>query len=151
MKKVADAVTELAAPICKNLGCELWDVEYVREGGQWYLRIYIDRESGVDISLCEDVSRALDPILDEADPIEGSYTFEVSSAGAERTLKRPSDFEKFIGHKVLVKLYKPQDGQKEFSGKLLGYEDSIIIIETAGGEKRFLKADVALCRLTLEF
>lgn len=104
-------------------GCEIWDVEYVREAGEWYLRLYLGKEGGVDIQDCEAVSRVVSDLLDEADPIEGSYTFEVSSAGAERVLKRPGDFEKFLGSPVLVKLYKARDGRKEFPGYLKSYDN----------------------------
>ena len=86
MKKVTELVAELAAPAVAEQGCTLWDVEYVREAGQWYLRLYLDKDGGVDILDCEAVSRKVSDLLDEADPIEGSYTFEVSSAGAERPL-----------------------------------------------------------------
>ena len=89
MKKVTETVRELALPVVEENGCKLWDVEYVREAGQWYLRIYIDKDGGVNILDCEAISRALSDILDEADPIESSYIFEVASAGAERPLKRP--------------------------------------------------------------
>ena len=91
MKKVTELVAELAAPAVAEQGCTLWDVEYVREAGQWYLRLYLDKDGGVNILDCEAVSRKVSDLLDQADPIEGSYTFEVSSAGAERPLKRPSD------------------------------------------------------------
>ena len=97
MKKVTELVAELAAPAVAEQGCTLWDVEYVREAGQWYLRLYLDKDGGVDILDCEAVSRKVSDLLDQADPIEGSYTFEVSSAGAERPLKRPSDFQRFLG------------------------------------------------------
>ena len=91
-----------AEPVVEGLGCKIWDVEYVREGGEWFLRIYIDKDGAVDISDCEKVSRAMDPILDEADPIPDSYNFEVCSAGCERTLKRPGDFQQFMGCQVLL-------------------------------------------------
>ena len=116
MAKVTEIVAELAAPAVAAAGCELWDVEYVREAGVWYLRLYLDKEGGVDIIDCENVSRVVSDLLDEADPIEGSYTFEVSSAGAERALKRPSDFARFMGSPVTVKLYKAKDGRKAFAG-----------------------------------
>lgn len=96
MKKVTEVVRELALPVVEENGCKLWDVEYVREAGQWYLRLYIDKDGGVNILDCEAISRAMSDILDEADPIESSYIFEVASAGAERPLKRPSDFEQFM-------------------------------------------------------
>ena len=90
MKKVTEIVAELAAPAVAEQGCELWDVEYVREAGQWFLRLYLDKEGGIDILDCEAVSRKVSDLLDEVDPIEASYIFEVSSAGAERVLKRPA-------------------------------------------------------------
>ena len=147
MSKLTDRVRKLAEPIVEENGCEIWDVEYVREAGTWYLRLYIDREDGVSISHCEAISRALDPILDEEDPIPGSYVFEVSSAGAERVLKRPSDFERFYGEKVEVKLYKAKDGKKEYIGILRGYEDGAVKIECADDVIRFEKSEVAQVRL----
>ena len=114
MEKVTDLTARLAAPIVEEQGCSLWDVEYVKEAGTWYLRVLIDKEGGVDILDCENISRALSDLLDEADPIEGSYTLEVGSAGAERVLKRPADFQRYLNSPVLVKLYKPVDGRKEF-------------------------------------
>lgn len=150
MSKLIDTVTSLAAPVAANHGCELWDVEYVKEAGTWYLRVYIDCEGGVSIDQCEAVSRELDPILDEKDIIPGAYTFEVSSAGAERQLKRPSDFERFMGSLVEVKLYKVKDGKKEFVGNLRGYEDGKVTVEVSGGnEFTFEKNEVANVRLRI--
>ena len=120
--KVTEQVAQFAEPVVQAHGCTLWDVEYVREGGEWFLRLYIDKDGGVDISDCEAISRAVDPILDEKDPVPDSYNFEVCSAGLERVLKRPGDFEQFLGSMVLVKLYKPVDGRKEIVGTLTGYE-----------------------------
>ena len=151
MAKVTELVAELAAPAVAAAGCELWDVEYVREAGNWFLRLYLDKEGGVDIVDCENVSRVVSDLLDEADPIEGSYTFEVSSAGAERALKRPSDFERFMGSPVFVKLYKSKDGRKEFSGHLAGYENGDITVTVGKQTLTFLKDEVALCRLRIEF
>ena len=151
MAKVTEIVAELAAPAVAAAGCELWDVEYVREAGSWFLRLYLDKEGGVDIIDCENVSRVVSDLLDEADPIEGSYTFEVSSAGAERVLKRPGDFERFMGSPVFVKLYKSKDGRKEFSGHLAGYENGDITVTVGKQSLTFLKDEVALCRLRIEF
>lgn len=122
MSKVSETVERLARPIVEAQGCELWSVEYVREAGTWYLRVLIDKDGGVGINDCEAVSRALDPILDEEDPVPSSYVFEVCSAGAERELKRPADFEKFIGREVEVKLYRPLDGRKSLVGTLEEYD-----------------------------
>ena len=151
MAKVTELTAKLALPVVEEAGCELWDVEYVREAGTWFLRIYIDKEGGVDILDCEKVSRALSDLLDEADPIEGSYTLEVSSAGAERPLKRPGDFQRFMGSPVAVKLYKAQGGRKEFAGVLTGYDNGDVTITVGDTAMTFAKADVALCRLRVEF
>ena len=151
MKKVTEIVAELAAPVAAEFGCELWDTEYVREAGQWFLRLYLDKAGGVDILDCENVSRKVSDLLDEVDPIEGSYVFEVSSAGAERQLKRPSDFERFIGSPVLVKTYQNRDGRKEFTGVLRGYEDGDILLQIGTQELRFNKSEVAMVRLRIEF
>ena len=151
-KKIADTVWALAQPVVEGFGLRLWDVEYVREAGQWYLRLYLDKDGGVDILDCEAVSRRVSDLLDEADPIEGSYMFEVSSAGAERQLKRPSDFAQFMGSPVLVKTYKNRDGRKEFAGKLAGYEDGAVLLDVGTAEPlRFEKSEIALVRLRIEF
>lgn len=151
MSKLTDLVAQLAAPIAEKNGCEIWDVEYVKEAGIWYLRVYIDCEGGVNIDQCEAISRELDPILDEKDYIEGNYTFEVSSAGAERVLKRPSDFARFIGSTVEVKLYKSRNGSKEFVGLLQGYENGTTAVEVAGRTELFTKEETAQVRLRITF
>ena len=152
MSKITDAVWLLAQPVVEKHGCELWDVEFVKEAGTRYLRVYIDKREGlVDINDCEAVSRELDVLLDEADPIPDSYVFEVSSAGAERELKRPSDFERFMGSPITVRLYKNRDGRKEFAGTLAGYEDGAVLLDMGGTVLRFEKAEVALVRLRVEF
>ncbi len=150
MSKVTDIVSALARPEAERLGLELWDVEYLKEAGAWYLRIYIDKEGGVSIDDCEALSRALDPLLDEADPIPTSYTFEVSSAGAERELKRPGDFERFMGSLAEVRHYQPIDGAKSHVGRLSGYEDGAVTLEVNGEARRFEKSQVAQVRLRME-
>ena len=149
--KVTQQVTEFAEPIVRAHGCTLWDVEYVREGGQWFLRLYIDKEGGVNIADCEAISRAVDPVLDEKDPIPDSYSFEVCSAGLERQLKRPSDFEQFLGSPVTVRLYTAKNGAKEHTGILRSYENGAVSIEIAGNIITFEKSEVALVRLHAEF
>lgn len=149
--KVTDLVTEIAKPIVEEKGMELWDVEYVREGSEYFLRLYLDKEGGVDIDDCEAVSRAVDPILDEKDPIPGSYHFEVCSAGLERALKRPGDFERFLGSPVTVKLYRPRNGMKELPCILKGYEDGRVTVEAGKETITFEKSEVALVRLRVEF
>ena len=153
MKKITELTAELAAPVIAEQGCTLWDVEYVKEAGTWYLRVLLDKEGGVDILDCEAVSRRLSDLLDEADPIEGSYTLEVGSAGAERALKRPGDFQRYLGSAVLVKLYRNQDGRKEFPGVLTGYDEATgdVTITVGKQEMTFAKKDIALVRLRVEF
>ena len=149
--KVTELVAELARPIVEEQGCELWDVEYVREGSEYFLRLYIDKEGGVDIDDCEAISRAMDPILDEKDPVPGSYHFEVCSAGLERALKRPGDFERFMGSPITVKLYRPYNGLKELPCVLRGYEDGKLTVESGKETITFEKSQVALVRLRVEF
>ena len=132
--KVTEQVAQFAEPVVQAHGCTLWDVEYVREGGD-----------------CEAISRAVDPILDEKDPVPDSYNFEVCSAGLERQLKRPSDFAQFMGSSVSVKLFRPVSGAKEFVGTLTGYEDGAVTIEAAGATHTFQKNEVAQVRLHVEF
>lgn len=148
MPKIADVVAELAKPIVEQAGCTLWDVEYVKEAGEWFLRVYIDREGGVDLDACEAVSRPLSDLLDVTDPIPNSYTFEVSSAGLERILRKPEHFAKCLGQQVDVRLYRPAEGSKEHTGALAGYEDGAVVL--ADG-RRFDKKDVAQVRLHVEF
>ena len=151
MKKVTEIVAELARPVVEEHGCTLWDVEYVREGSEYFLRLYIDKEGGVDIDDCEAVSRAVDPILDEKDPIPGSYHFEVCSAGLERVLKRPSDFQRFLGSPITVKLYRPRNGLKEIPCVLKAYDQGKLTVEAGKETITFEKSEVAQVRLRVEF
>ena len=153
MKKITELTAELAAPAIAEQGCTLWDVEYVKEAGTWYLRILLDKEGGVDILDCEEISRKVSDLLDEADPIEGSYTLEVGSAGAERVLKRPSDFQRFLGSPVLVKLYRAREGRKEFSGYLKSYDEATgdVTVTVGSQDLVFPKKETALVRLRVEF
>ena len=153
MKKITELTAELAAPAIAEQGCTLWDVEYVKEAGTWYLRVLLDKEGGVDILDCEAVSRKLSDLLDEVDPIEGSYTLEVGSAGAERALKRPGDFQRYLGSPVLVKLYRNLEGRKEFPGVLKAYDEASgdVTITFGNRELTFPKKDIALVRLRVEF
>ena len=151
MKKITELTAELAAPSIEKQGCTLWDVEYVKEGGTWYLRVLLDKEGGVDILDCEAISRELSDLLDEADPIEGSYTFEVSSAGADRALKKPEHFEKMMGRQVEVRLYRAVEGRKSVVGELTGYENGDVTLTLPEGQRTFPKADVAQVRLYVTF
>ena len=149
--KITEIVAGFARPVVEEKGCTLWDVEYVREGSDYFLRLYLDKEGGVDINDCEAISRAVDPILDEKDPIQGSYPCEVCSAGLERALKRPSDFERFMGSLITVKLYRPRNGLKEIPCVLTGYDDGKITVEAGKETITFEKSEVALVRLRVEF
>ena len=149
--KVTEIVAKIAEPVVKAHGCELWDVEYVREGDQRFLRLYLDKETGVDINDCEAISRAVDPLLDEADPIPDSYVFEVGSPGLERALKRPEHFEHCMGEEVVVKLYSPKDGRREYVGTLCGYDEGTVSITAAEGQLSFDKKEYAGVRLRIEF
>ena len=151
MAKVTDTVAELALPFVEVAGCSLWDVEYVKEAGEWFLRVYIDKEEGISIQDCEAVSRPLSDALDEADPIQDPYTFEVSSAGADRPLKKPEHFEAFMGAEVDVKFYKAVNGQKNCTGILAGYEDGNVTLEMGGETVTFDKKEIAFVRLHVSF
>ena len=151
MAKVTDVVAQLATPVVEQAGCSLWDVEYVKEAGEWFLRVYIDKEGGVSIDDCEAVSRPLSDLLDEADPIEGSYTFEVSSAGADRVLRKPEHFARFQGQEVEVKLYRPRDGRKDFVGMLQSWRDGDVTLDVGGEPITFEKKEIALVRLYPRF
>lgn len=143
-------VRELCEPIVSELGLSLWDVRYVKEGAQWYLRIFIDKPEGVDINDCERVSRAINEPLDELDPIEGAYCLEVCSPGIERELVRDEHFAQFIGADVMVKLRRPIEGiGKELDGKLKDYCDgNVTIIDHAGeNELTFDKKDAVWVKL----
>ena len=118
-----NTVWEIAEPIAQSLGLEIWDVRFEKEGADWFLRVFIDKEGGVSIDDCVDMSHAIDKPLDEADPIEQSYCLEVSSPGLERDLKRDAHFEKSLGEKIMVKLIRPVDGQREFKGTLGSYDN----------------------------
>ena len=125
---VANNVRQLLEGEINSLGYEIWDVEYVKEGATWYLRITIDSENGIDINDCEKVHRAIDPILDDADPIQDAYYLEVSSPGVERELRTIEHFEKCIGEKIQIKLYKALNGTKSLIGILSATEGSDAVV-----------------------
>ena len=142
--------TAMLEPICAANGVEIYDVEYVSEAGEWYLRAYIDKEGGVTINDCEAVSRAFSDSLDADDFIEDAYYLEVSSPGLGRALKKDSHLEKSIGMEVELKTYKPIDKVKEFSGILKGFNDKEITVESDGEERTFNRQDIALIKLALD-
>ena len=141
----------LLKPIAEEKGVEIYDVEYVKEGADWYLRAYIDKPEGVNIQDCENVSRALSDALDKDDFIEDAYILEVSSPGLGRTLKKDKHLEKSLGLEVELKTFKPIEKCKEFAGELKAFDADSITIETENGEMKFSRSDVALIRLAFDF
>lgn len=143
---------ELIMPVIEQNRFELVDVEFVKEGSSWYLRLYVDKEGGITIDDCETVSRAMSDILDREDYIEESYILEVSSPGLGRPLKKDKDFVRSIGSEVEIRLYKPIEKQKEFTGFLKSFDKDNVVIELEdGSEKSFLRSDIALIRLAFDF
>lgn len=141
----------LLLPIAEENGVEIYDVEYVKEGSDWYLRAYIDKPGGADINDCERVSRALSDRLDEEDFIEDAYVLEVSSPGLGRTLKKDKHLQRSLGEEVEIRLYKPVEKCREFAGTLKEFDAQSVTIQTAQGERAFDRKDVALIRLALDF
>ena len=142
---------ELITPILDRMNFELVDVEYVKEGGTWYLRAYIDKEGGITVNDCEAVAREMNEILDREDFVEDSYVFEVSSPGLGRPLKKEKDFKRNMGKLVEVRTYRPIEKQKEFCGTLTAYDSNSVTIDEDGTERVFDKKDTALIRLAIEF
>ena len=141
----------ILAPIVDELGLKIYDVEYVKEGDTWYLRLYIDKDGGVDIIDCENVTRAFSQVMDEDDFIPDAYILEVSSPGLGRTLKKDKHLQYSIGEEVEIKTYKPINKSKEFSGILLSVDEENIVLDIEGTSQTFLRTDVALVRLALDF
>jgi len=151
-QNIEQTVETYLKPILDEHNFELVDVEYVKEGTNWYLRVFIDKEGGITIDDCELVSKALEKILDKEDPIKNSYILEVSSPGLDRPLKKDSDFEKYKGRIVDIKLYKPFNKKKEYSGELLELRDNIVyIIDEEGNQLSFNRNDIAIVRLAVIF
>lgn len=142
---------ELIMPVILQNNLELVDVEYVKEGGNWFLRVYIDKSGGINLDDCELVSRALSDILDEKDYIEDAYILEVSSPGLGRPLKKERDFEKSIGKDVNIKLYRAKNGSKEFTGTLTSFDKDTVTIDEVGNKLIFNRSEIALIRLDFDF
>ena len=151
-KNIVNEIEQMVLPITDANNLELVDVEYVKEGGEFFLRIYIDKEGGISLNECELVTRTLNPILDEKDPIKDNYYLEVSSPGLDRPLKKDKDFVRYQGRDVEIKLYKPMNGSKIHEGELVGLtEDKNIKVIIDNKEVEFDKKDVALIRLAIKF
>ena len=153
MKKSTESlIEELVLPITNEHNIEIVDVEYVKEAGEYYLRIFIDKEGGVSLNDCEVITRAINPILDEKDPIKENYFLEVSSPGLDRPLKKEKDFIRYAGRDVEVKLYKPINGLKHFEAQLVELVDNKIVkLIVDNEEMEFDKKDIALIRLAIKF
>ncbi len=152
-KETYESRTEqLLTPIAEQNGVEIYDVEYVKEGSDWYLRAYIDKPGGVNISDCENVSRALSDALDAEDFIPDAYILEVSSPGLGRTLRKDRHLEKSLGMEVEIKTYKPVDGQKEYAGILKAYDRTTVTVTQPedGADRTFERAQIARIRLALD-
>jgi ribosome maturation factor RimP len=143
--------TALLEPLVEQQQLELVDVEYVKEAGSWYLRVYLDKEGGININDCEVVSRALSDILDKEDFIEESYILEVSSPGLDRPLKKEKDFQRSIGKDVEIRLFQAVNGCKEYTGELLAYDKDTVTIGLETGEQVFERRNLALIRLAFDF
>ncbi|MCR5208846.1 MAG: ribosome maturation factor RimP [Lachnospiraceae bacterium] len=151
-KQYEEMAESLVTPITESMGISVYDVEYVKEGGDHYLRIYIDKPGGVNINDCEAVSRAFSDRLDEVDPIPDAYIMEVSSPGLGRSLKKDRHFEKSIGAEVDIKLFEAQDGTKEYSGVLKAFDKDTVTITVDGNEdKSFARKGIASTRLKIDF
>ncbi len=145
---VVNIVRSIAEPVAEELGLRLWDVRFVKEGASWYLRVFIDKEGGIDINDCVDMTHALNGPLDEADPIEVSYCLEVSSPGIERDLVRDEHFEAMTGRKIKLRLIRPDENkQREFAGILTGYADGVITVSLGEEERNFVKKETAWVKL----
>lgn len=149
--KLTDRVFEICEPTVKQLGYELYDVEYEKEYDNWVLTLFIDRPEGVSLDDCELVSNAVDPILDEADPIEQAYYLSVSSVGIDRPLKKDKDFARNVGNKLDIRLYAPLNGKKELVGSLVSFTDADLTVQTEKGEMTLAKKACALIRPHIDF
>lgn len=150
-KNIAATVSELIAPVAEELGYYLWDVEFVKEGSRYILRVTIDSDEGINIDDCEKMHRAIDPVLDEADPIENAYYLEVSSPGIERELRTDEHIMLCVGETVEVKLYAPINGAKTFSGELCGIEDGKVLVKMGDETCGFERKDVAQIKTVFDF
>ena len=149
--KTESITFELAEPIVKDCGCYIYDVEFVREGGLYFLRVYVDKDGGISIDECEEISRALSKKLDEADPIKQNYYLEVSSPGIERKLKTKEHFDRYIGETVDIGLYKAINGSKQITATLKAFEEGVISAEVDGEEISVAQKETTFVKLHFEF
>ena len=151
---IAARVSELIYPTVTELGYSIWDVEYVKEGADWHLRVTIDSPNGIDINDCEKVHRAIDPVLDESDPIEDAYYLDVSSPGLERDIRTPEHYKACVGEKIEVKLFTAHEGMKNFVGKLEAYSDegeTVTVAITAEKKVTVTRKQISKCNVYFDF
>lgn len=151
VNNIEDTVRNIVTPLIEHAGFELVDLEYVKEGSEWVLRLYIDHENGIDHGACQTVSNLVGDELDKADPIPHSYLLEVSSPGIERPLRTSKDFNRFSGEKIYIKLFAPKNGQKEYTGELLGMEEDQIALMADETKLLFSMDEIAKARLVVDF
>ena len=147
----AQKVEQLLKDPVESMGYTLCDVEFIKEHGDWVLTLYIDKPGGVSIDDCESVSRAVDPLLDEADPVEQTYFLSVSSLGLDRPLKKDADYERNLGKRIEIKLFAPKNGKKEFAGELIRFDENSVVIRMETGELTLERKAIALARPELVF
>lgn len=151
LSKIEKITYDLALPVVNAEGYEIYDVEYVKEGPHWFLRLFIDRSEGVNVDDCETISRALSSIMDEKDYVQTNYFLEVSSPGIERNLRQEEHFEAALGEKVRIKLYKDIDGSKEIEGELLSADSSVINVQTLNAQVEIDKKNIAKANIMFDF
>jgi len=144
-------IAQIINPKLVELGIELVDINYTREGGHWYLRVFIDKPEGIGLEDCQLVSENIDPLLDEHDPIPHAYSLEVSSPGLDRPLKKPSDYVKFTGKKIKLITFAPVENQRKFKGKIIGFDNNLITLDIDGASVVLPLEQVASARLLPEF
>ncbi|HNX14138.1 MAG TPA: ribosome maturation factor RimP [Oscillospiraceae bacterium] len=149
-KNIAETVRLLMEPVAKQCEVAIWDVEYLKEGGNFVLRVTIDRPEGIDSEICYRFTELANPVIDEADPVSGSYCFEVSSPGLDRKLRLPEHFAASVGREVELRTIRPIDGKRDFIGILSGFSDDVITLETIGGQKLFPLKETAYTKWTFE-
>ena len=151
-KNIVGTVTDIVAPVAEEMGIILWDVEYVKEGAKKILRITIDSEEGIDINICEKFHRTIDPLLDEADPIEDAYYLECTSPGIEREIKTDAHISMCLGEKVEIKLYAPKNSSKSFVGILLGLdEEGKVLVDISGERIAFERKEISKMHTVFDF
>ncbi|MGU3469592.1 ribosome maturation factor RimP [Paenibacillus sp. D51F] len=149
--RIKAVVEEMVGPFLSDNGFELVDIEYVKEGSNWFLRVFVDKEGGIDIDECGRISEYLSEQLDQNDPVSDAYFLEVSSPGAERPLKKPEDVSKAVGKQVFVTTYEPIDGLKEFEGPLVSFDGETVVVSTGRKSHAIPYAKVASARLAIVF